>query len=394
VLALAIGCQPAAVPAPAAARSPDPTAPAPPRSASPALADGAPSAQPELSLPAVERARLEYALQSAKLLGQDWPWMRADETCVLLIAPTAQWVANCPSCPEKFAAAGAPLFGKPVCAHAGDTLSLAGQTLPTASFVRSIPATANVSLPSDDETELGSDHPWLIASSLDALIGSHPAFDANTTSEEWLSIFLHEFFHTRQMLVPSFRPTLAEMKTGKLDPGALEKAFKEDAEYRSLVEQEYQGLSAAASDASLSREAARTALSQWSTAYERRRTQLQRKGGDALVHADVAFTYVEGTARYVEARFSSVPQLHAAASYLESDPHFHQFQTFPPKPGYEGLPQRKLGPRYYYAIGLHLSLLLDRADPSWKERVSEQPEWIVGLARDVARPRPAAKNKS
>ena len=74
-----------------------------------------------------------------------------------------------------------------------------------------------------------------------------------------------------------------------------------------------------------------------------------------------------------------------ASRSLEGDPHFHQFRTFPGSPGYEGLPQRKLGPRYFYAIGLHLGLLLDRADPSWKGQVSEQPEWLVGLARGLAR---------
>jgi hypothetical protein len=48
--------------------------------------------------------------------------------------------------------------------------------------------------------------------------------------------------------------------------------------------------------------------------------------------------------------------------------------------------QRKLGPRYYYAMGMHLALVLDRADPAWKKRVSEDPEWIVSLARATATP--------
>jgi hypothetical protein len=48
--------------------------------------------------------------------------------------------------------------------------------------------------------------------------------------------------------------------------------------------------------------------------------------------------------------------------------------------------QRKLGSRYYYALGLHLALVLDRADPTWKERVSDAPEWIVSLARGTATP--------
>lgn len=337
----------------------------------------------DLELPPVERARLEYALESAKLLTQDWPWMAADQTCVLLIAPRVQWVLNCPTAPEKFREVGTALSGKPVYAHAGDTISFNGQSMPTDAFVRALPAIANVALPGDVKADVGKDDAWIVASSLDALIGSHPAFNSGTTTEEWLSIFLHEFFHTRQLLVPSFRPTLVEMKSGKLDPAALEKTFKEDAAYRASLQHEYHILSsAAARDDALTREAARGALAQWLPAYLQRRAHLQSLGGEALVRADVTFTYVEGTARYVETHFLSDPRFHAATS-LPLDSHFDGYRSFS-RPGYEGLAQRKMGARYFYALGMHLGLILDHVEPDWKRRVSEQPEWIIGLAREVA----------
>jgi len=231
--------------------------------------------------------------------------------------------------------------------------------------------------------------PWIIASSLDGLIGVHPAFGKDTSTEEWLSVFLHEFFHTRQMLVPSFRAELVEMKSGKVDAAALEKLFKDDASYRALVEREYQILSlAAARDAALTPEAARAALQQWSASYEERRAQLDKRGGEALVRADVALTYVEGTARYVEAEFLSDARFHApvppggsSGASLAADPHFQNYHPFSEKGGYDGLVQRKLGTRYYYSLGMHLALVLDRADATWKARVSEEPEWLIGLAR-------------
>ena len=67
-----------------------------------------------------------------------------------------------------------------------------------------MPATADVPLASDS-TDLAQNTPWIIASSLEGLIGSHPAFGKDTSTEEWLSVFLHEFFHTRQLLAPAFR---------------------------------------------------------------------------------------------------------------------------------------------------------------------------------------------
>jgi hypothetical protein len=373
-----------------------PSSEAPATVASPAAPLAVPSAQPgsapqsavpasgsALALPAVERARLLYALDSSNLIAQDWPWLRSDETCVLLIAPKTQWIVNCLEAPDEFATVGEPLLGRPVYARDSDTIQAGGQSVPSTAFISAVPATADVPVPGSATKGLTGETPWIIASSLDGLIGNHPAFGKGTPTEEWLGVFLHEFFHTRQFLLPSFRSALVELKTGKVDAVALEKLFQEDASYRALVEHEYGVLSAAAArDAALSPEAARVALQSWSSMYAERRAQLHKLGGDALVRADVMLTYVEGTARYAEAKFLSEARFHSSLS-LEADPHYESFRRFTAKPGYQGLALRALGPRYVYALGMHLALVLDRADPTWKKRVSEEPEWLVSLARNT-----------
>lgn len=101
------------------------------------------------------------------------------------------------------------------------------------------------------------------------------------------------------------------------------------------------------------------------------------------MHADLVLTYVEGTARYVEAEFLSNSRFHSALP-LAADPHFQDYRPFSSKQGYEGLVQRKMGPRYYYSLGMHLALVLDHADPTWKTHVSEEPEWLIGLASATA----------
>jgi hypothetical protein len=375
-----------------------PEAPPAAAAAAPVAAVAQPSAAPApgsaLALSAVERARLEYALDSAKLIAQDWPWLRTDETCVLLIAPQVQWIVNCPTAPDEFAAVGEPLLGRPVYARASDTIESGGKSIPSAAFIAAVPATADVPLPGDSTKGLVRESPWIITSSLDGLMGAHPAFGKDASTEEWLSIFLHEFFHTRQFLLPSFRPALGEIKSGKVDAAALEKLFKDDASYRALVEREYAALSAAAArDAALTPEAAREVLQSWSSMYSERRAQLQERGGELFVRADLVLTYVEGTGRYVEAAFLSDARFHSSLP-LTADPHYDDFRRFSAKPGYQGLVQRKLGPRYYYALGMHLALALDRADPTWKKRVSEDPEWLVSLARATAAPAlPATRSK-
>lgn len=186
--------------------------------------------------------------------------------------------------------------------------------------------------------------------------------------------------------MPSFASTWQDMLNGTLDPAVLERLFKEDDAYRKLVEAEYQVLvAAAARDAALTVDDARRALATWRTANDARRAHLEEKGGAALIRADAAFTYIEGTGRYTEVKFLSEPRLHPARP-LTGDPQFRGFASFPQAQGYEGLVQRKLGARYYYAIGMHLALVLDRAQPDWKASVADTPEWIVGLARGQAAP--------
>jgi hypothetical protein len=80
--------------------------------------------------------------------------------------------------------------------------------------------------------------------------------------------------------------------------------------------------------------------------------------------------YLEGVARFVESDFLANTPQHPAAG-LEADPQFHHFAAFVDR-GYLASPNRQLDVQYYYAIGYHLRVLLDRIDPSWKQRVDKQ----------------------
>lgn len=356
-----------------------------PAVATTAAAAPAPSAakphDPALALPEVQRARIEFALASFERFAQDWPWIRADRTCVLLLSPTVQWVANCDE-PPTYDQIEEPLRGRPVYSNRSTTLDAGGQEIPVTVFMQAVPAAADISMPKVEANDAGEKPPWIIATTLEALREHHPAFKQEANTEEWLGIFLHEFFHTQQQLQPSFRATLAAIKAQELDPAKLERAFATDPSYRAQVEKEYQLLSeAAAGDEALTPEAARSVLANWSKLYDQRQSSLRGLGGDVLARTDLVYLYLEGAARYAESMFIAEPRLRATSS-IANDPYFTSFAGRGRK--YAQLSNRKMGTKYYYSLGYHLGLVLDRADPSWKARVSETPDWIVGLAREQA----------
>jgi hypothetical protein len=49
------------------------------------------------------------------------------------------------------------------------------------------------------------------------------------------------------------------------------------------------------------------------------------------------------------------------------------------------MPNRQLDAQYYYALGFHLALLLERVDPSWKRSVHDEPDWLVGTVVRLTR---------
>jgi hypothetical protein len=256
-------------------------------------------------------------------------------------------------------------------------------------FIQALPATVDLPLPGGDSIR-GGHEPWILVSSLDALASAHPGFKAGTPSEKWVAVFVHEFFHTRQLSRPDLLPTLQQVKGKGLDTETLEQAFIKDLDYRALVKHERDILAnAAAQNDALTATAARRALAEWSAAYEKRRAHLHHLGGDPLVQTDLVLTYVEGTARYVEARFLQDVRFHPSQP-LRGDPSFQNYQPYSTKSGYEGLTQTAVDPSYWYCIGMHLGLVLDRAAPDWKMRVIDQPDWLIGLARRIAAESPRA----
>lgn len=331
------------------------------------------------TIPSVELWRLDYALRSSAALSARWPWFTTTQTCILLIGLDTQWVLNCDDAPSPDFAPIEPRFReRPIYARVGGSFTLDGKDVPSSAFVQALPATTSVPHEGQQPSDLAHARPFVIVSSLDALVGLNPGFPAETTTEEWLSIFVHEFFHTRQLTVPTFADQLRDLYAGKLDPHRLSQLYEQDGRYRELVEREYTLLAQEAAQQAVDVTQSSHVLHHWRESYAARRDYLSTlPDGPELTQLDVIFTYLEGVARYVENDYLVDARLHIREP--SADPHFHGFARTEAK-GYAGMANKALSVRYVYPLGMHLALLLDRVDPSWTQRVHEHRELLIGTA--------------
>lgn len=334
------------------------------------------------TLPELERDRLAYLFEAAELVAQSWPQLSAAETCILLIAQTAQWVVNCKEAPRGFTRAAGEFRAQPIFAHAGGTFDVGGEARSTRQLLAQTPAAAHVFAPGRVGSALPAKYPWLLIGTLEALREFHPAFGPATT-ESWLSVAMHELVHIHQLRQPGFAPYVEKIDAHTLDPRALSAAYARDARFKAQVAREYQQLVAAAERA-LSPAGAKQALHTWLRSYRQRSARLRAlPRGEGLWHDERVFTYLEGVGRYVESDFLQNVAQHPRAG-LERDPQFHGFEAFVGH-GYAGSPNRQLDAEYHYAIGYHLCVLLDRVDPTWKSRVDAHPGWLIGWVEDGGR---------
>jgi hypothetical protein len=334
------------------------------------------------SLPGLQRARLEYLFDAMQRVSRAWPWMTDLEPCVLLLEPSVQWVLNCAEAPTLGFSRSTDSFRQhTIYERSGGTFTANGRELSTQEFLALTPATAYLDEPLARRTDLPSGHAWLVLGSLEALTKYHPAF-ANSGTEEWLSVAIHEFFHTQAMRLSVFAAELHAINTRATDPAPLAALYTHDAGYRALVEREYALLVSAAEEDARDRPEACAVLRAWLKLYEKRRAQLaRREDGAEFVRNDALFTYVEGVARYVESTFLIEADQHPAHA-IGGDARFFGFGRWSGR-GYAAMPNRQLDPEYYYALGFHLAWLLDRIDSSWKQRVPAHPTQLVGVAHEI-----------
>lgn len=172
---------------------------------------------------ALELQRLEYALRSLERAQARWPWLSTDETCIVLNRLTEQYLFMCePSEGSPFEPTGATFRGRSVYRNGTELAAVGPQRAPHSVVVQSIVGTVLLYHPANEAlTSFAKERPYIFITSLDALSEAHPAFSSSSTTEEWLSIFVHEYFHTRQFLHERANALWGNMLQQKVGPGPL-----------------------------------------------------------------------------------------------------------------------------------------------------------------------------
>jgi len=333
-------------------------------------------------LPKLQRQRLNYVFDAAELVRESWPGMTPERTCLMLIEADRQWVVNCELAPPGFEQTRQHFRERPVFVHLGDTLDSDHGRMSTGEWLSTTPAAAHVPAPNTPASLPGAD-PWLVLGTLEALSTFHPSFK-HATTEAWVSVAVHEFVHTHQLRAAGFAPYLAAVDTHVSNPATLTTLYTSHPGFRAQIEREYALLSQAAARDARDKPAAYQALRSWWALYLKRNQWLDRAGIDAarVIADDALFSYIEGVARFVESDFLANTAQHPPEPTTR-DARFHAYEEFVGR-DYSASPNRQLDSQYFYAIGYHLCVLLERVDPRWKSSVHTRSHWLLGMVRELA----------
>ncbi|MGV3526187.1 MAG: hypothetical protein ACO1RX_18350 [Candidatus Sericytochromatia bacterium] len=336
-------------------------------------------------LPQLERARLEYGLAVVKRLDPFWPRAEKNPACLVLFGASGQWLMDCKTVipgmeilPDALFE-GQPIYWTPL------ALTLPHTRLPYAQIADKIVGQGLMYPAGQPALEPYRQQPWLLIQRQDDLRQHHPAF-AETDTQEWLSLMVHELFHVLYQLPEA---GIAAQLARASQPGdfvtqdPLKSLYRENQALRAALAREHRLLADALARDDLDAEAARQVLKAWLKLYHTRQALCKDCLAGQYRHWDAFWTFLEGTARYVESRLLLDAAWQPDLKLADAD-----FDAFAATRGggYADLPgaNRAMGEAYYYAIGMHLGFLLDRIDEKWPYRVFAQPGWLVGLAESEA----------
>lgn len=336
---------------------------------------GSPLGEIRLARVAAARAAVDSALA-------DWHLTDHGSSCTLLFSEREEWLVGCGDAMDGFAPTGETLFAHPVL-HLPQSLVLAGQLMPFESIKLSIVGTVGTW-----HRDSGDGLPVLLLQDWETLHAHHPGFQQAPISE-WFGIYVHEAFHAHQMWHPSVRRALTDLANQTPSPVSkddLAAFYREHTDYEEAIKDEYDLLKAASLEP-LSATQAQEILRQWIALYDERvrefAPQLEAAfPGRHPTEMDAFYTFLEGSARYVEVRFLISPptETFSGLSSLDGSDVFAATRGKHPSDvaGLGGI-----GPKYVYSIGMYVCLLLDVASPEWQRALLEHPGLLIGFVRGL-----------
>lgn len=314
----------------------------------------------------------------------EWDLTAQGQDCVLVFNETEEWLTGCPGVAgtSGFAATDERWRGEPILWN-GKSLMTSDTFMPYEQIkLGLVGSVANYT------SEIGQ-RPVLLLQEWDALHKNHPAFQQSNI-EEWLGVFVHEAFHAHQLYHPRVRAVVSAMTSQKTLASAEELAdfYKQNPAFQASVKKEYELLREALDDSKLDATKARQTLAKWLALYRQRQTTFeplleQQLPGKQAWLMDGFETFLEGSARYVEARFLIAPT-EDSFTRLSDEPTFKNFAASKGKRPSELQGLGNIGPKYFYALGMYLCFLLDVAEPTWKSTLFSSDGLLIDQVHSLS----------
>jgi hypothetical protein len=360
-------------------RTASPTTPIAPPSIKPLDEKAAPVAE-GVTLPVVLAARIDAAMKAVALFDRDFAGLSSFRPCVLVFGAEREFVFQCPRLAgvSGFADTHATFGNAPV--WTAPTFVLPGQSFPFEKVKMVVGrAGGSVRLPNAGGEPTPS--PFFLVQDLDSLHAHHPAF-TDTNAEDWTAIFVHEYFHVFQFGQPGVASFVKEWPKDWAQRDDHSKLWKDTSEYRDAVEAEVAILKGGLAPAA--RSTSKTILAKWLVARDKRmktwKSAFEKASGKAgFEETDGFFTFLEGTARYLEVRFLCDKGLDRPD--MTGDPSFKRFEAFARCSLTKVAGRDRTSGDFHYQLGMLVSAHLDAVNVGWRETMFARPGFLIGEAR-------------
>lgn len=339
--------------------------------------------QKPTALSETQMVRIREAYSKLQEYFNEWQLKEHGQDCLLLFNDREEWLVGCNGfeMPE-FQPTGQRFLDANVL-WLNKSFYVSGKLIPYENVKMNLVGTVGSYKASD-----GVDRPVLILQEWDVLRAHHPGF-LDSPLEEWLAVFVHEAFHARQMWHPAVQKKLQTwVQSPVVSAQDLMTFYKQNSGFQAHIKKEYLLLSGATDRPDLTATEARSVLKKWFALYQARQKMFSGEmekafPGRKAWEMDGFYTFIEGTARYVEAQYlmAGVP----GYPELVSDATFKNFASSRGKKPSQLAGLGNIGSKYFYSLGMHLSFLLDRARPDWKKGVFTNGDFLLGEIKKAIR---------
>lgn len=222
-----------------------------------------------------------------------------------------------------------------------------------------------------DASSLFYYRPMMLCSDVETMHQFVPDFE---TTEEWLQLVMHEYFHSFQFSHKNTINYLAD--TIQIAADTLNSIYLNNESFQQAIEQENKLLLNAIKTES--QDSVFRLIDEFQKLRSNRRLKYQATSGFNLTRAENFWETIEGTARYTEyymaLHFSDVP----VDTIKRCDSRFNGFANYSDPKSLEESKAFKtrteIMPAYYYVTGFNLCRLMDKIGIEYKNTLFDRPE--------------------